>query len=102
MQLVLRTVNSSRSAYACFIFKESFFEDYNAPGLPWAPSAAGPRDDATQPGTAAGTAAEAIRCKASSKVGATPSPLPTALGRTIRHPLAAHYTRRVLHSARPA
>jgi hypothetical protein len=64
-QLVLRTVNSSRSAYACYLFKEGFFHEFLAPTLPWAP-AAGAATQGSQPATNA-TESEPIRCKASSK-----------------------------------
>lgn len=34
-QLSLKTVNGARSAYACFLFKQSFFNCYNAKPTQW-------------------------------------------------------------------
>jgi len=64
LQLLLRTVNAARSAYACYIYNENFFQEYEAPNLPWAPTNA-----TTQRSQASGTeGGDAIRCKAVSKV----------------------------------
>ena len=68
-QIVLRTVNSSRSAYACYVFKESFFQEFNAPNLPWTPDPASTQaGSSSSPSQQSSESAEPLRCKASSKV----------------------------------
>lgn len=62
-QLALRTVNSSRSAYCCFLFQREFFEVYATPGLdnPGRPDTGRPSNELD------GDAEETLLCKASNK-----------------------------------
>eukprot|EP00039_Didymoeca_costata_P014352 m.230648 g.230648 ORF g.230648 m.230648 type:complete len:483 (-) comp16001_c0_seq6:2246-3694(-) len=69
-QLVMRTVNSSRSAYACYAFRENFFEEYRVEGVSWAPAAvqaSSQSQDDSQMQPTQSSQTDAIRCKALSK-----------------------------------